>query len=151
MGYFWFNWCCSTSDQQEASSLLLSDSPLLSLNDLISFSYQIVQAMDFLSSRKVLTLINTNCSVCTCHMTIGVNWVQVVEWIGSHIALFYSNWALKVLDTTSLIHWIFLKLSSMRVLFLTFTHIHTWVCPRIFAYCKHNGAARDWREQSSFK
>uniref|UniRef100_A0A3Q4I8S7 receptor protein-tyrosine kinase n=1 Tax=Neolamprologus brichardi TaxID=32507 RepID=A0A3Q4I8S7_NEOBR len=38
--------------QQEASSLLLSDSPLLSLNDLISFSYQIVQAMDFLSSRK---------------------------------------------------------------------------------------------------
>ncbi|XP_005949327.2 platelet-derived growth factor receptor beta [Haplochromis burtoni] len=40
------------ADQQEASSLLLSDSPLLSLNDLISFSYQIVQAMDFLSSRK---------------------------------------------------------------------------------------------------
>ncbi|XP_063343755.1 platelet-derived growth factor receptor beta-like [Pelmatolapia mariae] len=40
------------ADQQEASSLLLSDSPLLSLSDLISFSYQIVQAMDFLSSRK---------------------------------------------------------------------------------------------------
>ncbi|KAL3970419.1 hypothetical protein ACER0C_025938 [Sarotherodon galilaeus] len=40
------------ADQQEASTLLLSDSPLLSLNDLISFSYQIAQAMDFLSSRK---------------------------------------------------------------------------------------------------
>lgn len=119
MGYLWFNWCCSTSDQQEASSLLLSDSPLLSLNDLISFSYQIVQAMDFLSSRKVLTLINTNSSVCTCHMTIGVNWVQVVEWIGSHIALLYSNWALKVLDTTSLIHWITFFYAS------AFSNIHT--------------------------
>lgn len=40
------------SDQQEASSLLLSDSPLLSLNDLLSFSHQVSQAMDFLSSRK---------------------------------------------------------------------------------------------------
>ncbi|CAK6981358.1 platelet-derived growth factor receptor beta-like [Scomber scombrus] len=40
------------SDQQEALSLLLSDSPLLSLNDLLSFSYQISQAMDFLSSRN---------------------------------------------------------------------------------------------------
>lgn len=40
------------TDQQEASSLLLSDSPLLSLSDLIGFSYQISQAMDFLSSRK---------------------------------------------------------------------------------------------------
>lgn len=40
------------ADQQEASSLLLSSSPLLSLSDLISFSYQISQAMDFLSSRK---------------------------------------------------------------------------------------------------
>ncbi|XP_023283929.1 platelet-derived growth factor receptor beta-like [Seriola lalandi dorsalis] len=39
-------------DQQEASSLLLSDSPLLSLNDLLSFSYQISQAMDFLCSRN---------------------------------------------------------------------------------------------------
>uniref|UniRef100_A0A3Q1D836 receptor protein-tyrosine kinase n=1 Tax=Amphiprion ocellaris TaxID=80972 RepID=A0A3Q1D836_AMPOC len=37
---------------QEASSLLLSDSPQLSLSDLIGFSYQISQAMDFLSSRK---------------------------------------------------------------------------------------------------
>ncbi|GLD65574.1 platelet-derived growth factor receptor beta-like isoform X1, partial [Lates japonicus] len=40
-------------DQQEASSLLLSDSPVLSLNDLLSFAYQISQAMDFLSSRNV--------------------------------------------------------------------------------------------------
>ncbi|CAB1421741.1 unnamed protein product [Pleuronectes platessa] len=39
-------------DQQEASSLLLNDSPLLSLNDLLSFSYQISQAMDFLSTRN---------------------------------------------------------------------------------------------------
>ncbi|XP_062262639.1 platelet-derived growth factor receptor beta-like isoform X2 [Platichthys flesus] len=39
-------------DQQEASSLLLNDSPLLGLNDLLSFSYQICQAMDFLSSRN---------------------------------------------------------------------------------------------------
>ncbi|XP_040006947.1 platelet-derived growth factor receptor beta-like [Xiphias gladius] len=39
-------------DQQEASPLLLSDSPLLSLNDLLSFSYQISQAMDFFSSRN---------------------------------------------------------------------------------------------------
>uniref|UniRef100_A0AAQ5Z897 receptor protein-tyrosine kinase n=1 Tax=Amphiprion ocellaris TaxID=80972 RepID=A0AAQ5Z897_AMPOC len=43
---------CCPSDQQEASSLLLSDSPQLSLSDLIGFSYQISQAMDFLSSRK---------------------------------------------------------------------------------------------------
>ena len=42
-----------SSDHQEAASLLLSDSPLLILNDLISFSFQIAQAMDFLSSRKV--------------------------------------------------------------------------------------------------
>ncbi|KAM6907779.1 platelet-derived growth factor receptor beta-like [Xenentodon cancila] len=39
-------------DQQEATPLLLSNSPLLLLNDLISFSFQICQAMDFLSSRK---------------------------------------------------------------------------------------------------
>ncbi|XP_018517468.1 platelet-derived growth factor receptor beta isoform X2 [Lates calcarifer] len=39
-------------DQQEASSLLLSDSPVLSLNDLLSFAHQISQAMDFLSSRN---------------------------------------------------------------------------------------------------
>ncbi|XP_030603091.1 platelet-derived growth factor receptor beta-like isoform X2 [Archocentrus centrarchus] len=38
------------ADQQEA--LLLSDSPLLCLSDLIGFSYQVSQAMDFLSSRK---------------------------------------------------------------------------------------------------
>ncbi|KAK2882351.1 platelet-derived growth factor receptor beta-like isoform X1 [Channa argus] len=42
----------SPTDQQAASSLLLSDSPQLSLNDLLSFSYQISQAMDFLSSRN---------------------------------------------------------------------------------------------------
>uniref|UniRef100_A0A3Q3Q6T5 receptor protein-tyrosine kinase n=1 Tax=Monopterus albus TaxID=43700 RepID=A0A3Q3Q6T5_MONAL len=41
-----------TPYQQEASSLLLSDSPLLSFSDLLGFSYQISQAMDFLSSRK---------------------------------------------------------------------------------------------------
>ncbi|XP_040907252.1 platelet-derived growth factor receptor beta-like isoform X2 [Toxotes jaculatrix] len=39
-------------DQQEASSVLLSDSPVLSLGDLLSFSYQVSQAMDFLSSRN---------------------------------------------------------------------------------------------------
>ncbi|XP_070773133.1 platelet-derived growth factor receptor beta-like [Enoplosus armatus] len=38
-------------DQQEAS-LTLSDSPLLTFNDLLSFSFQVSQAMDFLSSRK---------------------------------------------------------------------------------------------------
>ncbi|KAM9856039.1 platelet-derived growth factor receptor beta-like [Aulostomus maculatus] len=39
-------------EQQEAASLLLSDSPLLKLNDLLSFSYQVSQAMDFLSSKN---------------------------------------------------------------------------------------------------
>ncbi|KAM6983424.1 platelet-derived growth factor receptor beta-like [Tautogolabrus adspersus] len=38
-------------DQKEAP-LVLSDSPHLSLNDLLSFSYQTSQAMDFLSSRN---------------------------------------------------------------------------------------------------
>lgn len=38
-------------DQQEAS-LLLSDSPLLTLTDLLSFSFQVAQAMDFLTSRN---------------------------------------------------------------------------------------------------
>ncbi|XP_061596461.1 platelet-derived growth factor receptor beta-like [Cololabis saira] len=38
-------------DQQEATPLLLSNSPVLILNDLISFSFQICEAMDFLSSR----------------------------------------------------------------------------------------------------
>ncbi|KAM4544457.1 platelet-derived growth factor receptor beta-like isoform 3-T4 [Odontesthes bonariensis] len=41
-----------TADHQEAASLLLSDSPLLILSDLVSFSFQIAQAMNFLSSRK---------------------------------------------------------------------------------------------------
>uniref|UniRef100_A0A3B5MK26 receptor protein-tyrosine kinase n=1 Tax=Xiphophorus couchianus TaxID=32473 RepID=A0A3B5MK26_9TELE len=35
-----------------APSLLLSDSPVLTLEDLLSFSFQVAQAMDFLSSRK---------------------------------------------------------------------------------------------------
>ncbi|KAF7643613.1 hypothetical protein LDENG_00236530, partial [Lucifuga dentata] len=40
-------------DQQgESLLLLLSDSPLLSLQDLLSFSFQVAQAMDFLSSRN---------------------------------------------------------------------------------------------------
>uniref|UniRef100_A0A674NTL7 receptor protein-tyrosine kinase n=1 Tax=Takifugu rubripes TaxID=31033 RepID=A0A674NTL7_TAKRU len=34
--------------------LLLSDSPLLTLHDLLSFSFQVAQAMDFLSSRNCL-------------------------------------------------------------------------------------------------
>nr|XP_046266477.1 platelet-derived growth factor receptor beta-like isoform X2 [Scatophagus argus] len=38
-------------DQQEAS-LLLSDSPLLTLHDLLSFSFQVAQAMNFLSTRN---------------------------------------------------------------------------------------------------
>ncbi|XP_056909690.1 platelet-derived growth factor receptor beta-like [Takifugu flavidus] len=41
------------ADQQEAM-LLLSDSPLLTLHDLLSFSFQVAQAMDFLSSRNCL-------------------------------------------------------------------------------------------------
>ncbi|XP_068436082.1 platelet-derived growth factor receptor beta-like isoform X2 [Clinocottus analis] len=41
-----------TGSQQEASSILLSSSPLLSLMDLLSFSYQVSQAMDFLSRRR---------------------------------------------------------------------------------------------------
>ncbi|KAK9537074.1 hypothetical protein VZT92_006810 [Zoarces viviparus] len=40
------------ADQQEAPCVLLGDSPLLTLNDLLSFSYQVSQAMDFLSSRR---------------------------------------------------------------------------------------------------
>lgn len=46
----------SPSDQQGESSLLLNDSPILSLSDLLSFSYQISQAMDFLCSRNVRAL-----------------------------------------------------------------------------------------------
>ncbi|KAM3602102.1 uncharacterized protein V6R79_024362 [Siganus canaliculatus] len=42
---------CTPADQQEAS-FLLSDSPLLTLNDLLSFCFQICQAMDFLSTRN---------------------------------------------------------------------------------------------------
>ncbi|XP_070712142.1 platelet-derived growth factor receptor beta-like [Pempheris klunzingeri] len=41
----------TAADHQEAS-LLLSDSPLLTLSDLLGFSFQVSQAMDFLSSRK---------------------------------------------------------------------------------------------------
>uniref|UniRef100_A0A3Q2EA92 receptor protein-tyrosine kinase n=1 Tax=Cyprinodon variegatus TaxID=28743 RepID=A0A3Q2EA92_CYPVA len=37
---------------QEVTTLLLSDSPTLTLQDLLSFSFQVAQAMDFLSSRK---------------------------------------------------------------------------------------------------
>ncbi|XP_041657941.1 platelet-derived growth factor receptor beta-like [Cheilinus undulatus] len=40
-------------DQQEAP-LVLSDSPLLSLPDLLSFSFQTAKAMDFLSSRNCI-------------------------------------------------------------------------------------------------
>ncbi|XP_027887244.1 platelet-derived growth factor receptor beta-like [Xiphophorus couchianus] len=40
------------TDHQKAPSLLLSDSPVLTLEDLLSFSFQVAQAMDFLSSRK---------------------------------------------------------------------------------------------------
>lgn len=47
----------SLSDQQE-SRLVLSDSPLLTLQDLLSFSFQVSQAMDFLSSRNVRSPIN---------------------------------------------------------------------------------------------
>ncbi|MEQ2270054.1 hypothetical protein XENORESO_014315, partial [Xenotaenia resolanae] len=45
------------TDHQAATSLLFSDSPLLTLKDLVSFSFQIAQAMDFLSSRKVPPLL----------------------------------------------------------------------------------------------
>uniref|UniRef100_H3CQ90 receptor protein-tyrosine kinase n=1 Tax=Tetraodon nigroviridis TaxID=99883 RepID=H3CQ90_TETNG len=41
------------ADQREAM-LLLSDSPLLTLHDLLSFSFQVAKAMDFLSSRNCL-------------------------------------------------------------------------------------------------
>ncbi|XP_076026616.1 platelet-derived growth factor receptor beta-like isoform X2 [Genypterus blacodes] len=40
------------SDQQGEPTVLLCDSPLLSLHDLFSFSFQVAQAMDFLSSRN---------------------------------------------------------------------------------------------------
>ncbi|KAM4726664.1 platelet-derived growth factor receptor beta-like isoform 1-T2 [Anableps anableps] len=40
------------TDHQEVISLLFSDSPFLALKDLVSFSFQVAQAMDFLSSRK---------------------------------------------------------------------------------------------------
>ncbi|XP_063751235.1 platelet-derived growth factor receptor beta-like isoform X3 [Eleginops maclovinus] len=40
--------------QQEALSPPLSDSPLLSVSDLLGFSFQIAQAMDFLSSRNCI-------------------------------------------------------------------------------------------------
>ncbi|XP_041807993.1 platelet-derived growth factor receptor beta-like [Chelmon rostratus] len=42
---------CTPPGQQEAS-LLLSDSPRLTLTDLLSFSFQVAQAMDFLSTRN---------------------------------------------------------------------------------------------------
>ncbi|XP_042338233.1 platelet-derived growth factor receptor beta-like, partial [Plectropomus leopardus] len=42
----------TAADRQEASPVLLSDSSVLSLSDLLSFSYQVSQAMDFLSSRN---------------------------------------------------------------------------------------------------
>ncbi|PWA24639.1 hypothetical protein CCH79_00016150 [Gambusia affinis] len=40
------------TDHQTAPLLLLSDSPFLTMEDLLSFSFQVAQAMDFLSSRK---------------------------------------------------------------------------------------------------
>lgn len=40
------------ADHQEAPALLLDDSPLLSLRDLLGFCFQVSQAMNFLSSRK---------------------------------------------------------------------------------------------------
>ncbi|KAM9788926.1 platelet-derived growth factor receptor beta-like [Neosynchiropus ocellatus] len=43
---------CAPADQQEDSTYLLHDSNILSLDDLLSFSYQISQAMDFLSTRS---------------------------------------------------------------------------------------------------
>uniref|UniRef100_A0A3P9KW88 receptor protein-tyrosine kinase n=1 Tax=Oryzias latipes TaxID=8090 RepID=A0A3P9KW88_ORYLA len=42
----------ASADQQEASSPLLNDSHLLTIHDLISFSFQVCQAMNFLSSKK---------------------------------------------------------------------------------------------------
>ncbi|RVE63429.1 hypothetical protein OJAV_G00136180 [Oryzias javanicus] len=41
-----------STEHQETSSPLLNDSHLLTIHDLISFSFQVCQAMDFLSSRK---------------------------------------------------------------------------------------------------
>ncbi|KAM8742681.1 platelet-derived growth factor receptor beta-like isoform 2-T3 [Acanthopagrus schlegelii] len=41
-----------TAPDQQEESLLLSDSPLLSLHDLLSFSFQVSKAMDFLSTRN---------------------------------------------------------------------------------------------------
>lgn len=51
--------CHSLSDQQEAM-LLLSDSPFLTLHDLLSFSFQVAQAMSFLSSRNVGLLVSVH-------------------------------------------------------------------------------------------
>lgn len=55
--------CCSLPDQQGAV-LLLSDSPLLTPHDLLSFSFQVAQAMDFLSSRNVGLPFGEHLSVC---------------------------------------------------------------------------------------
>ncbi|XP_054610520.1 platelet-derived growth factor receptor beta-like isoform X2 [Dunckerocampus dactyliophorus] len=43
---------CVPAGQQDDSSLFLSDSPVLGPNDLLSFSYQVACAMNFLSSRN---------------------------------------------------------------------------------------------------
>lgn len=49
--------CISIPDQQ-GDPLLLNDSPVLTLEDLLGFSFQVSQAMDFLSSRNVSALTN---------------------------------------------------------------------------------------------
>lgn len=42
----------STPPEQQEASLLLSDSPVLTLHDLLSISFQVSKAMDFLSARN---------------------------------------------------------------------------------------------------
>lgn len=61
---------CSLPDQQGAV-LLLSDSPLLTPHDLLSFSFQVAQAMDFLSSRNVGLPFGEHLSVCLRRLSFG--------------------------------------------------------------------------------
>lgn len=90
--------CCCLSDHQEAS-LLLSDSPLLTLNDLLSFSFQVSQAMDFLSSRNVRCLINTSVTHACRYATVSFS-VSTVNFSVSR----YLNKDVHVLSCCVFIH-----------------------------------------------
>lgn len=67
--------CLSLPDQQGAP-LLLSDSTALTPDDLLGFSFQVSQAMDFLSSRNVSALPN--------HLSPLPGDVRCVLWCAAH-------------------------------------------------------------------